>query len=292
MSTPTIIVAGVAAGAVAAGGLAITVTGVRPTLRGRPHWPRRSRAGDTSNPRLRARRVQQVVAPIAGVGVWLVSGWLVAGLVTTVLVLAAPRLFATTTIARRRLARLEAVESWTRRLADLRGTGGGLEQTLTASLRTCPAPIQDDVEALVARLRAGSRTREALRALATDLADPAADLVVAVLLLDAERRGSGVTAALTDLADAVAEETAMRRRVDADRAKPRTSARIVTGLTLAAATAGMLNPTYTQPYDTATGQIVLAALSTGIAGCLWWLHHLALGRAAPRFLSSPKGGAR
>lgn len=296
--TPVTGLLGAVAGACVAAGVFLVVVGLVGTTA--PATARRARlpsalrgAGRSQDDSSRVssrdrvlRRTRWVAAPGVGLVVWLISGWLVAGLITTAVLLGAPTLFGTTQAARRELERLEALQAWTRRLADLRTAGGGLEQTLAASLKTCPDPIRPEVTALVARLRAGWRVDAALRAFADDLADPAGDLVVAVLLLDAERRGTGVAGVLDDLADTVAEEVTMRRKVEADRAKPRTSARIVTAITLGAAGVGALNPTYIQPYGTAPGQLVLAGIATGIAGCLWWMHRVALGTPDPRFLAT------
>lgn len=250
----------------------------------------RGDAGDAGRTQM-LRRVQWLAAPVAGLVVWLISGWVVAGLIAAAVILAAPGLFGTSREAREAMERMEALQAWTRRLADLRTAGGGLEQTLAASLKTCPDPIRPHVTALVARLRSGWRIDAALRAFADDLADPAADLVVTVLVLDAERRGTGVAGVLDDLADTVAEEVAMRRKVEADRAKPRTSARIVTVITLGAAGIGVFNPTYIQPYGSPLGQVVLAGIAVGIAVCLWWMRRVATGAPDTRFLAeSDRGG--
>jgi hypothetical protein len=52
--------------------------------------------------------------------------------------------------------------------------------------------------------------------------------VAATLILGAHRRGPGLAAVLDDLAGTVAEEVRIRRGIEADRAKPRTTARWVT----------------------------------------------------------------
>lgn len=292
---PSTVLLGALAGAGLVAGLVLIVmalTDRRPVTPGPSTSPaalRRLRASwQTSADGQRSRTLRRVrygLAPAAGLVVWLVSGWPVAGLLTTAVILALPTMFGTTREARRALERLEALESWTRRLADLRTAGGGLEQALAASLKTCPEPIRPDVAALVARLRAGWHADAALRQFADDLAEPAGDLVVAVLVLEAERRGTGVARVLDDLTDTVAEEVAMHRKVEADRAKPRTSARVVTAITLLAVAVGAFNHTYIQPYGTPLGQLVLAALGAAMGGCLWWMRHLALGTPDSRILA-------
>lgn len=293
MSTSSTITAtallGAMVGVSVTAGLILMIAGLVGTTDRVTPWRRRRTQGPAGRTRSRARshrleRLRWPAAPVVGLLVWLVSRWPVAGLIAAAIVVGAPALLGTERRVRRELQRLEALQAWTRRLADLRTAGGGLEQTLTASLKTCPEPIRPDVANLVARLHAGRRVDAALRAFADDLAEPAADLVVAVLLLDAERRSGGVARVLDDLADTVAEEVAMRRKVEADRAKPRTSARIVTAITLGAGGIGAFNTTYVQPYGSPLGQLVLAAIAAGIGVCLWWIRRVAVGGPEPRLL--------
>lgn len=237
----------------------------------------------------RLRQLQYSSAVIAGSLVWLVSRWPVAGIIVAAVIAWLPAIFRTGQLAQRSIVRLEALESWTRRLGDLRAAGTGLEQSLTASVRTCPEAIRPEVNALAARLQAGWSVEEALAAFGDDLNHPAADLVVAVLVMEAERRGAGVARVLTDLAEKVAEEVAMRRKVEADRAKPRTTARWITVIALCVAGVGALNRSYVAPYGTAAGQLVLAALAIAFAGCLWWMRILALGRPEPRLITKSRG---
>jgi tight adherence protein B len=269
--------------------IALALTDRRPSTPRPSRLPTVLRRSEASWRHRALRRIRYGAAPVAGLLVWLLSGWPVAGLIVAAAILALPALFGATGHARRALERLEALESWTRHLADLRSAGGGLEQTLSASLKTCPDPVRPEVGALVARLRAGWRAEPALRAFADDLAEPAGDLVVAVLLLESERRGTGVARVLDDLAVTVAEEVAMRRKVEADRAKPRTSARIVTALTLLTVAIGAVNHTYIQPYGTPLGQLVLLLLGAAVAGCLWWMRHLTRGRPDTRVLAGGPG---
>ena len=90
---------------------------------------------------------------------------------------------------------------------------------------------------------------------------------------------------LTAVADSVAEEVAMRRRVEAERAKPRTTARAVTLITLGVVAVGALNGTYLAPYGTALGQLVLALVTLGFVGALAWMRALTLTTPAARFLT-------
>ena len=55
----------------------------------------------------------------------------------------------------------------------------------------------------------------------------------------------------------------MRRKVEAERAKPRATARAVTLITLGVVLVGALNGTYLAPYGTPLGQLVLAVITPG-----------------------------
>lgn len=236
-------------------------------------------------------RTRAAVATAAGMGLWLLSGWPVAGLVAAAAVAGLPALLGASGAASVRIERLEGLEEWTRRLGDVLTVGVGLEQAIAASLRTAPPAIAAEVGALTARLGARWPTEAALRAFADDLHDATGDLVAAALILGSRRRGPGLAAVLDGLAAAVGEEVAMRRKVEADRARPRTTARWVTLITLGVAALAGLNGTYIRPYGTAAGQLVLAGLAAAFAGALLWMRALSRGTPEPRFLPAPAGHA-
>jgi len=233
----------------------------------------------------RRRAVMLVAVPLVTL---MVSGWLVAALMAAAAVLWLPRLLSGRRAAERRIARLEALADWNRRLANVLTTGAGIEQAIEASLATVPDPVSREVGLLVARLRARRPTAEALRAFGDDLDDPTADLVVAALLLAADRRGRGLARVLTGLAHTVEEEVAMRRGVEADRAQPRTTARWVTYITIGVATALLVfDRAYVAPFGTPAGQVVLALIGALFAVALVWMHRLT--SSAPRHRLLPSG---
>ncbi len=225
------------------------------------------------------------IAGLAAALVWLATSWPVAALVTAAGVVGLPSLLATSTASAREIERLEALEEWTRRLADVLTIGVGLEQAIAASLRTAPGAITAEVTALAARLGARWPTEAALRAFADDLDDATGDLVAAALILGSRRRGPGLAAVLDGLAATVAEDVAMRRKVEADRARPRTTARWVTLITLGVVGLAALNGTYIRPYRTTVGQLVLIALALAFAAALVWMRTISRGTPEPRFLS-------
>jgi Flp pilus assembly protein TadB len=214
------------------------------------------------------------------------TGWPALGLGTSAAVIALPAMAGEGARAEADIDRVEAVEEWIRRLADVLAIGVGLEQAIQSAARTAPAPISDDVATLSARIAARTPTETALRRFADDLDDPSADLVVAALILASRRRGPGVAAALTAIADSVGEEVAARRRIEADRAKPRTTSRAVTVITMAIIAAGLLNRSYTGPYGTFLGQVVLATTLGFFGAALWWMHSMTRSARPARILAS------
>src|SRR4051794_34774982 len=164
-------------------------------------------------------------ALVAGLVAWLVTGWPIAAAITGVTVVGLPILLSTGRDAARAINRIEAVEEWTRRLADVLVVGVGLEQAISTTARTCPEPIRAQVIRLAARLDAHWPLESALRAFADDLDDATGDLIAATPILGARRRGPGLPRVLQAVADWIADQVASRRRVEAERAKPRTTRR-------------------------------------------------------------------
>lgn len=280
---------GALAGLLVATGVVIFAAGLQPApVKAEPRRRRRS----SGTERGAWDRWRWAVAGTAGLLAWLVSSWPIAGLIVATTILGLPVLLSTSRVASRGIARIEAVEEWTRRLSDILVVGVGLEQAITTSLRSVPEAIRPEVTALAARLSARWSTETALRAFADDLGDATGDLVVASLVLGHRRRGPGLARALTAVADSVAEEVAMRRRVEADRAKPRATARAVTLITLGVVGLGALNRTYLAPYGTPLGQLVLLGIAGIFIGALAWMRTLTLTAAQPRLLSSPEGAQR
>jgi Flp pilus assembly protein TadB len=182
------------------------------------------------------------------------------------------------------IARLDALQEWTRGMASALTVGMGIEQAVAATARSAPAPIRPQVTSLAAALTARTPAPAALRRFADDLADPAGDLIVAALLLGAARRGQGMASVLNNLAASLADEARIRRAVDADQAKIRSAARLITIITLLMMGGLFAAGGYTAPYGTPAGQAVLLLLLAAYAGCLAWLRRIAAGRPLPRLI--------
>ncbi|MEV7525633.1 type II secretion system F family protein [Streptomyces sp. NPDC091371] len=277
----------VVAGLALSGGLVGLVMGVigttapkGPTVAARIRAGRRLAGRDEPM----ARRTRLAAGAVAGVVLWLVTGVFVAGALVLLAVIGVPWLLSPTKSAAARIGKLEALGDWTQRLANVLRLGRGLDEALHISRKGCPDDIAGEVGDLVDRLQVGWRPTDALRLFGDALNDVTADKVVAALVLSAADRGPGLAQALDDLAESVHEEVARRRAIEADRAKPRTTMRWMTIITLGVAGAGLLVPSYTAPYGTLLGQLVLAALSAGFVGVLALMRQIADHKPVPRFL--------
>ena len=230
-------------------------------------------------------RLIAVAALAVGMLLAVLTGWLVAVLVVPAAVLGLPFLVGASPETAR-INRLEAMAEWTRNLAGVLTVGVGLEQALVATLRSTPEPIKAEVSRLVARLRARWSTEDALRVFADELDDATGDLVAAYLILGARRRGSGLASVLQGLAESVAEDVTARRKIEADRAKPRSNARTVTLISAGVLILLAVNGQFMAPYATPLGQLILTVLLTGYGASLIWLRRMSLGQPLPRFLGA------
>jgi tight adherence protein B len=188
------------------------------------------------------------------------------------------------------LERIEAIAAWTEQLRDTLAAAAGLEQAILATAPISPGPVRDQVSELAASIHRGQHLPTALRAFAATAADPAADLVVAALLLAAEQQARDLGQLLSSLASSAREHAAMRMRTAASRARIRTAARIIIAATLAL-TAGLLawSRAFLNPYDSAAGQLMLTMVGGCFAAAFWWLHRISSIGEPPRILTQPAG---
>lgn len=267
------------AGALLAGGVLALVVGLRPSPVAPP--PTRHRR---LQPLSKQTRVLLLSGLAGGLIALLVTGWVLAIVIVPLAVVGLPTLLSAGSAASR-IERLEAMEEWTRALSGVLTVGVGLEQALVATLRSTPAAIAPEVTRLVARLRARWVTEDALRAFADELDDATGDLVAANLILGARRRGAGLASVLEGLAESVAADVRARRQVEADRAKPRATARWVTLISVGVLVVLAVSGTYIEPYRSPLGQLILVVLLAAYIATLIWMKRMSMGRAVPRFLS-------
>lgn len=273
------------AGALIVAGVIGLIIGLRPApvRQKRPASRRMRRLGEMD----RTTRMLLLGGVAGGVVAWLVTGWVLAIVAVPVAAVGLPMLLSSGSAASR-IARLEAMEEWTRSLSGVLTVGVGLEQALVATLRSTPAAVTPEVTRLVARLRARWGTEDALRAFADELDDSTGDLIAANLILGARRRGAGLASVLEGLAESVAADVRARRQVEADRAKPRATARWVTLISAGVLVILAVSGTYVAPYRSPLGQVILVGLLSAYVATLIWMKRMAMGRNLPRFLDRPQ----
>ncbi|NUP46287.1 MAG: type II secretion system F family protein [Catenulispora sp.] len=214
------------------------------------------------------------------------TGWPAAALLAGGVAWFAPSLMGRDTSTKTEVARIEAVASWAELLRDTLSAAAGLEQSILASAAATPAPIREQVQALAGRLRAGASLEEALKAFAAELADPTADLIIAALLLASRQQARNLPEVLGSLAEATRAQAALRLRTAADRARTRTSVRMITCVVMGMAFGLiMLNRSFLSPYDTPTGQLVLLLVAALFGSALMWLNKMGAAKAPARFLT-------
>jgi Flp pilus assembly protein TadB len=232
-----------------------------------------------------ARRLLLALAAL--LAALLITGWPVAGAAAAAAVIFLPKLTSTRD-QRQRTAALEALEQWARRLADMLTASRGLEDALEASARSAPPAIEGPVTTLARRLAARASTEQALRAFAAEIDDPAGDRIAAALIIATKRRGAGAHDVLRSLAEMLSRDVAARREIEAERAQHRTTIRWITVFVCAFTGFAVLNRSYSAPYSTTVGQVVLALVAGLYAVGLAWLHRLGNIPAPGRFLDPPE----
>ena len=250
----------------------------------------RRAAAPGTPPRCRVRvsrigRNRALLALAAGIVTLAVTRWPVGMIAAASAVLFLPMIISTRGPTQR-VAVLEGLEQWTRRLSDMLTASRGLEEALEASARHAPAAIAPAVQALSRRLVSRTPAEAALRAFATDIEDPAGDRIAAALIIATGRRGGSVRDVLNALARILARDVATRREIEADRAQHRTTVKWLTLFVLGFTVFAILNRAYSAPYGTLSGQIVMALVVALYGGGLAWLNHLGSVPTPGRFLDS------
>src|SRR5262245_27243794 len=226
----------------------------------------------------------------AAVAVGALTFWPMAALLAGVGAFMAPSLMGGGAARRVRLDRTEAIAAWAEMLRDTMAGSGGLEQSIIATAPVAPMPIRREVVRLAARLER-ERLAPSLREFADELDQPSGDLVVAALILAADKSPKRLGDLLGRLATSARANVNMQLRIDAGRARVQTAVKVITGFTSGFALMLLvLNKEYLEPYDSVTGQVVLGVVGLCFGGAFLWLARAFRYKDEERFLRT--GGAQ
>ena len=270
---------------VATAAAALGLVAILRLVRGRSALPKMSLPGTIDPTRSR----QAGVAAAVGLVALVLTRWPLAGLAAGVVVFFWPRLFGGGAAGRRQLEKIEALASWTESLRDTATAAAGLEQAIPATVPAAHTLIRGPVRELAARLDGRVPLPEALARFADDVDDPAADMVVAALSLNARQRAGGLERILTSLAASSRTELEMRRKVELERrALRRQAQRIAFAVVGFAALQAVFARGWVEPYSTPLGQLVLAILTAAFLGAFIRMRSLSNSEPESRFLTSPE----
>nr|WP_281356972.1 type II secretion system F family protein [Fodinicola acaciae] len=221
---------------------------------------------------------------LAGAGAWTLTGWPVALVLAALGVWWWPALIGSTREHQRRVARSDAIAVWTGHLVASVRAVSGLQQALVRSAALAPDAIAPMINRLATRLQGGQDTREALRKCQAELNDGTGDLVCIALSM-AARRSDGLADCLDEIRRVARDDAQLQRDAYAERAASRTAVRIVLGCSAAmVAMIFLLFSDYLAVYRTLPGQMALAVIGAGYAGCLWWMRRAGEIPEQPRIL--------
>ena len=266
-------------------GLWLLATGLRPRPVATGKRGRRDGGPSTSlSATASTARVAVTLAVAAAVGA--ATGWPVAAILAAVGVWLLPTVLGPDLASRRALDRVEAIAAWAEDLAGTLRGAAGIEQAILETAASAPTQIRTELDGLMAAIRAGVRLPQALRALADELSDPTADLVINVLLQAAKHQARDIATGLSGVGHRTRRQASMRMRVAAGRARTRTSVRIVVTVVIGVAMlAAVFARDLLRPYSSPLGQLILAALGASFAGALVWLVRTGRVEDLPRILT-------
>jgi len=270
-------VAGAIVGLLAAGGIWLAVAG----WRGIAVTERPTRSTDIEGLWWRTA----LIAGAFALG-WGVTGWPAVGVIAGASAAVAPFLVGVRARRERMTRRSDAVASWAEMLRDTIAAHAGLQEAIAVTARVAPAPIRSEVQSLAIRAERDTLV-PALRRFAVEADDPVADLVVAALVIAAERQAQRLADLLSQIAAAARDQAAMRLRIETGRARTYASSKALVAITFGFAVVLLaFSPKFMEPFGTATGQIVLVVIGALFAGALWGLVQLGRPAVPPRLLSA------
>ncbi len=177
------------------------------------------------------------------------------------------------------LAQTTALATWIESLKDTMAASAGITEALTISGRIAPKAIEPEVDQLLNRMRTEG-TGVALQRFAADIANPAADMIVAALSLALTKQAGSLQGILAAVAKNARDYATMLQQVEAGRTEVRTQSKLAVAV-IGSIMIGMilLRRDSLRPFDTLGGQVALLVICGlfALAGVLLYR----LGKADP-----------
>lgn len=229
------------------------------------------------------RRVWILASFVFGAVIAIATGWLIAIVLIPAATLGIPALLSEP--PQHEIATLAGLDRWVRLLAPSIATGKSIRDAILSTRSQAPAVLSAPVTTMVTRIDQGWTTKEALLAMADDLASADADAVLAALAISSTKGGVGTRTTLTALSENTQERLHALREISAERAKPRAVVRQVTIITLVVLGGSiLLGGNFFEPYKSPLGQALAICLAAAYVGALVMLRWRTIPAAAARFL--------
>lgn len=273
-------------GALLALGLILLIAGVRrserelSTQRSTSMWTTSQTLWRRLSP---ARRLWVIGSCAAGVIVAITTGWLIAVILIPAAAIGIPALLSEP--PQHEIETLAGLDRWVRLLGPSIATGKSIRDAILSTRTQAPAILITPVTRLVTRMDQGWTTRDALLAMADELASADADAVLAALAISSTKGGVGTRTTMAALSDNTQERLHALREISSERAKPRAVVRQVTIITLMVLGGSIvLGGNFFEPYRTPLGQGLAAGLAAAYVGALVMLRRRTIPAPAARFL--------
>jgi len=224
---------------------------------------------------LRRAGPRALAAAVGATAGYIATGWPIAALACGAVAAAVPGMLRRARDDRASLERREAIAEVSSRLRDAIRSGIGISDALANTAESAPARIRTDLRRLVSEARV-SDLPDAARAFSERVSDPSADLLASALGTSEHLGSRNLSEVLDALAEATMSHAAAVREARARQTRNRISARIVAAVPILLLLAiRQANPAYLAPFESASGQVVLA-----FAFVLIWVGYVAMQRAA------------
>ena len=223
-----------------------------------------------------------------GFGAWYATGWIVAGLIGITAGVMGPVMWRAPRKRREFTDEIEAYSQWTEQIRDLVAASGSLFEAVTLSADQAPSLLRPKVTQMASIARTLGLPA-ALDWFAAEVESPFADRLVLGMKI-AWDSGARVSESFESTARAMRAEVEMRRRNEVANARTWTQVVSIVGVTVGSVLLMFVfNKGFFDPFGSAVGQAVLAAVGVLIFGNVYWVLKLSESGVPVRLLASEEG---